>query len=138
MSRTSYVSLCSTDRFPFYLEKASATARRAAVSIETIHREIRDHEMAEEQGVWRFGKGRRGIRINPFLYFWHRRLKTLRADPVADQRIYEVTGFLLPFLSALKVALDSVIEQLIAARSATAVRIHQADKYSANGKPPEA
>jgi hypothetical protein len=125
----------TNERFPIHQESVSSVAKALNLSCETIQRDIRDK--GEEQGVWRFGKHKRTVRINPFVYLWHHRLKVLRADPELDARLYEITGFLLPLLLAVKVAVDNLIEQLAAARDAAALRIHQVDKYTSpppNGK----
>jgi len=109
-------------------------ARQQRVNSRTIYRQIESEHRTEREGVFRYGKRRQDVRINPYVYLHYRELPT---DAVADANVYRLADFLLPLVLPALDALQALAVALLGARQGAAHRIHLADKYPTNGSKPE-
>lgn len=89
-----------------HLISVNDLAKHLAVKPGALYREIHEHGWREEQGVFQVLPGKRGIRIDEYLFLHWRRMPV---SVLGDAHVRDVTRSLLTLLYPVRAAIDQWI-----------------------------
>lgn len=77
-------------------------AKHLSVRPQALYREIEEHDWREEQGVFQILPGKRGIRVDEYLFLnWRRLPLSIMGDAHVRDVMKSLLGLLLPIRTAL-------------------------------------
>lgn len=85
-----------------HLISVNELAKHLNVRPQALYREIEDHQWKEEQGIFQILPGKRGIRVDEYLFLnWRRMPLSIMGDAHVRDVMKSLLGLLLPIRTAL-------------------------------------
>lgn len=116
-----------------HLISVNDLAKHLNVKPGALYRQIREHNMREEQGVFQVLPGQRGLRIDEYVFLNWRRMPV---SVLGDAHVSEVTKALLAMLYPMRQAIDQAIVSCSRMYDDSSQRVQDgmADQGYANGE----